>query len=55
LIETFRGVGGAQAWAVFWWQREDGETFGDIGFEPVGQFGGGRAMLGHQALEQASA
>jgi hypothetical protein len=52
LIQTFRGVGGAQARAVFRWQREEGETFGDVSFEPVGQFLGGGAMFGRQALEQ---
>ena len=47
-----RSVGGAQARAVFWWQREEGETFGDVGFEPFGQFLGGGAIFGRQALEQ---
>lgn len=37
LDAAFHGVGGAKPALVGFWQREGGEAFGDISFEPIGE------------------
>ena len=44
-VEVFKEVGSAEAQAVFGWQEEDGEGFGDVGFEPGGEVRSGVLVL----------
>lgn len=45
LIESFDGVACSQSLPVLGRNGEHGEGLGDIGFDPVGEFGRGFAML----------
>jgi len=45
---AFDWILGAQAVAVVLWQREDAQAFGDVLFQPVGQFRGAVAIAGHK-------
>ena len=51
LTEPLGGVGGAQAGSVWFWKGEDGEAFGDVIFEPGGEFWSGFAILRDQDVE----
>ena len=51
LAETLGGVGGAQAWPVFFWETEDGEAFWDVFLEPGGEFWSGFAVFGDHGFE----
>jgi len=40
LVESFEHVAGPEAFAMGGRQTEDGEGFGEVGFDPLREFGG---------------
>ena len=52
LVDAFGEIGGAEADAMWWREREDGEAFWDVVFEPGGEFGSGLVIFGDHGLEE---
>jgi hypothetical protein len=52
LVDAFGGVGSAQALAVFFWKREDGEAFREVLLQPAGELRSGLAVFGHHSFEE---
>ena len=51
LVEAFEAVGGAESAPVCFWEGEDGQGFGDVGFQPGAEFGGGLLPFLSDGLE----